>query len=276
MISVVVVTYNSGKTLKETLDSIYEQTYSDIELIISDDGSKDDTLEISKTWMNAYAVRFLKVQILESENSGVALNCNRGIFAASGDYIQIIAGDDILLPEALEMKLNYAQKHNLKAVFCKTEPFGDNVEKVEKMRAFCERGYKIISLGYESQREAILVDNYIAGPSGGFYDAEFIKGIKGYDERYPMLEDYPFIYHFIYMGYEIRMIDTVLSKYRISDGSLCNGENTPMSASYTKFFFRERLCEMIKEKKFLLAIYQTLRFSHGLLKRKLKKLSLKH
>lgn len=270
MISVVVVTYNSARTLKETLNSIYEQTYKDIELIISDDGSKDETLEISKEWINSYAARFSKTQLIESENSGVALNCNRGIFAASGDYIQIIAGDDILLPEALAVKINYAKKHNLKAVFCKTEPFGSNPEKVENMKSFCERGYKIISSGYESQKDAILEDNYIAGPSGGFYDAEFIKGIKGFDERYPMLEDYPFIYHFIYMGYEIRMIDTVLSKYRISDGSLCMKTGSPMMVSYIRFFFRERLAEMLKEKKFHLAVRQTVRLTRKLLIQRLK------
>lgn len=260
MISVVVVTYNSGRTLKETLDSIYEQTYKDIELIISDDGSTDDTLKISKEWMDSHVARFSKIQLIESENTGVTLNCNRGIFAASGDYIQIIAGDDILLPEALDTKVNYAKKYNLKVVFCKTEPFGDNLEKVEKMKSFCERGYEIISLGYESQRAAILVDNYIAGPSGGFYNAEFIKSIKGYDEQYPMLEDYPFIFHFLYMGYEIRMMDMVLSKYRISDGSLCMKTGSPMTESYIKFFFRERLAEMLKEKKFYLAVQHTVKF----------------
>ncbi len=264
MISVVVITYNSGKTLNETLDSIYEQTYKDIELIISDDGSKDDTVAISKKWISSHSARFSKVKLLESENSGVTTNCNRGILSASGDYVQIIAGDDILLPDALTTKLKYAKEHNSKVVFCKTEPFGKNPEKVKRMKKFCERGYTIISLGYENQKKAILEDNYIAGPSGGFYNADFIKKI-GFDERYPMLEDYPFIYHYIYMGYEICMIDCVLTRYRISDNSLCMKKGTPMNLSHAKFFFNERLVEMIKEKRFNLAVRQTIKFIRKLL-----------
>ncbi len=264
MISVIVTTYNSGKTLKETLDSIYDQTYKDIELIISDDGSKDNTVAISKKWLNSHSARFSKVKLLESENGGVAINCNRGILAAAGDYIQIIAGDDILLPDALITKWKYAKEHNSTVVFCKTKPFGKNPEKVKKMEKFCERGYKIISMGYENQKKAILEDNYIAGPSGGFFNADFIKKI-GFDERYPMMEDYPFIYHYIYMGYEICMIDCVLTRYRISDNSLCMKRGTPMNLSHAKFFFNERLAEMIKEKNFYLAVRQIIKFIRSLL-----------
>lgn len=265
MISVVVITYNSEKTLKETLDSIYNQTYRDIELIITDDGSRDNTVEISKRWLNSHATRFSNIQLIESENSGVTLNCNRGIFAASGDYIQIIAGDDILLPKALTVKFSYAEKNNSTVVFCKTEPFGNSVEKVKKMKDFCENGYKIISLGYENQKKAILKDNYIAGPSGGFYNAEFIKSINGLDERYPMMEDYPFIYHYIYKGYEICMINEILSRYRISNNSLCSKKGTPMNVSHAKFFFNERIIQMIKEKKYYLVIYQTIKFLYRLI-----------
>lgn len=260
MISVIVITYNSEKTLIETLESIYRQTYEEIELIITDDGSKDQTVNISKAWIKEKGKRFVGTQILESVNTGVAKNCNRGINASKGEFIQIIAGDDILYPEAIEKKYNCAKENNLKIVFCKVRPFGNNIENVNKMIKFCEQGYKIIEEGYQAQKNAILNDNYIAGPSGGFYSSAYIKSIHGYDERYPMMEDYPFIYHYIYAGNTIYMLDEILADYRISDGSLCMKKGSPMGLSHAKFFFQERMIQMLREGKFGLVIKQAPRF----------------
>ena len=109
-------------------------------------------------------------------------------------------------------------------------------------------------------RYLILLDNFIAGPSGGFYKANFIKELNGYDERYPMLEDYPFIYHYLLMGYEINLIDEVLAKYRISNGSLCMGKKSPMWTSQIKFFFHERLKALLDEGKYGYAIKLSIEF----------------
>ena len=185
MISVIVIVYNSAKTILETLESIYNQTFEDIELIISDDGSTDNTISLAETWTSEHQKRFKKIQILQSENTGVTGNCNRGLFASSGTYIQFIAGDDILLPNALEVKYHFMETHPIGMVLCKIELFGEDSELVEKMRCFCERGYEIINQGYEYQKEQILYDNYV-GP-GAFHRASFIKGINGFDERYRLL-----------------------------------------------------------------------------------------
>lgn len=75
-----------------------------------------------------------------------------------------------------------------------------------------------------------------------------------------MMEDYPFIYHYIYAGNKINMLDEILSEYRISDGSLCMKKGSPMNISSAKFFFNERLKQMLKEGKILLAIKQMLLF----------------
>ena len=58
LVTVVVVTYNSSKYVLETLDSIFEQTYKNIELIITDDGSSDNTVELCREWLTHYGDRF--------------------------------------------------------------------------------------------------------------------------------------------------------------------------------------------------------------------------
>lgn len=97
LVSVIVGTYNSSRFVIETLESIKAQTYVNIELIISDDCSADNTVALCENWLNENDNRFLGSKILTSENnSGIPANCNRGVKAARGDWVKLIAGDDFI------------------------------------------------------------------------------------------------------------------------------------------------------------------------------------
>lgn len=260
LVSVVVVTYNQSAFVLETLDSIYDQTYPALELIVSDDCSRDNTLEAVEKWIETHRDRFESVQILTSEaNMGVTRNCNRGIHSATGEYFQLIAGDDLLMPDAIEEKVAFSQHTGAKWFVSRVEVFGKESPKKQEMIAFCERGYEIISRGYEAQMENILYGNYIAGPSGGFMRTADFKELGGYDERYPMMEDYPFIYHYLKAGNEIILLDKVLARYRISEGSLISSKASPMWFSWRKFFFNELLGELLRRKKYKKALRRLLR-----------------
>ena len=112
LVSIIVITYNSSKYVLETLESAKAQTYPNIELIVSDDCSTDDTVEICRNWMEENKERFVRTELITvGENTGVAINCNRGLYAAKGEWLKYIAGDDILLPHALYSYLNYLQDH---------------------------------------------------------------------------------------------------------------------------------------------------------------------
>lgn len=107
----VVVTYNQEDLVVETLDSIYEQTYSPLELIISDDCSKDNTVSVVENWVSLHRDRFAEVEINTSPvNTGVSANGNRGLSATHGKYFQIIAGDDLMFPEAIEEKVKFVKE----------------------------------------------------------------------------------------------------------------------------------------------------------------------
>ena len=108
LVSVVVITYNSARTVLDTLDSIANQTYQNIELIISDDCSQDDTVSVVNTWVEENKNRFISVKILTVEkNTGLVKNCNRGRKAAKGEWIKGIAGDDMLMPDAIEEYIKF-------------------------------------------------------------------------------------------------------------------------------------------------------------------------
>lgn len=108
LISVIVVTYNSAKTIIDTLDSIKAQTYPNIEIIVTDDCSKDDTIALATTWLQE---NHLKGTIVSANtNKGVPANMNQGLRASSSRLFKFIAGDDLLYPNAIDEFYRYYQR----------------------------------------------------------------------------------------------------------------------------------------------------------------------
>lgn len=104
LVSVPVLTYNAAEFVEETLESIYNQTYQNIQLIISDDCSKDNTVEIVEKWCNQTRVkeRFADIKIITvPKNTGIPANYNRCVNASDGEWIKMISGDDALLPNCI-------------------------------------------------------------------------------------------------------------------------------------------------------------------------------
>lgn len=102
MVEILLATYNAEKYLPTLLDSVYSQDYSDFIITVSDDGSKDSTLEI----LLKYQEKLGKMKILENrENLGAKGNFKRLIDNASGDYIMFADHDDKWLPEKIRVTL---------------------------------------------------------------------------------------------------------------------------------------------------------------------------
>jgi len=105
LISIITVTLNSEKYLKETLKSIFNQKYKNYELIIIDGKSNDKTLNIIKK-------NIKKINLYKSEkDKGIYDAFNKGIKLASGDLIGIVNSDDILKPNALKILVKYYNKY---------------------------------------------------------------------------------------------------------------------------------------------------------------------
>lgn len=111
LVSIVLITYNSAKYVLETLESVKSQTWQHIELIISDDGSTDQTTTICSNWLSENRHRFYKTQLITvPQNTGIPANCNRGLRAMSGQWLKTLSGDDILLENCLTDNLEYARR----------------------------------------------------------------------------------------------------------------------------------------------------------------------
>ncbi|MBQ1467331.1 MAG: glycosyltransferase family 2 protein [Solobacterium sp.] len=97
-VSVVINMYNSEKYLRKCIDSVLAQTFTDFELILVNDGSKDHSLDICKE----YAEKDKRIRIVDKENGGLADARNAGLDAAKGKYLEFIDADDWIEPELLE------------------------------------------------------------------------------------------------------------------------------------------------------------------------------
>lgn len=95
-ISIVIPLYNKGPYIKTSIDSVLNQTYDDYELVIVDDGSTDNSVEVIK---NSYTSE--KIRIIQKENGGPSSARNRGVQEARGEWIVFLDADDLLLPKAL-------------------------------------------------------------------------------------------------------------------------------------------------------------------------------
>ena len=104
-VSILLPTHQSGAHLRETLDSIKAQTYQDYELLVVDDASTDQTLEILREYPD------LRIQIIQGRNQGLADALNLGIKRAQAQYIARIDADDLMVPERLEKQVRFLDTH---------------------------------------------------------------------------------------------------------------------------------------------------------------------
>lgn len=104
-ISVIVPAYNAERTILETIASVQQQTFSDFELIVINDGSTDRTLELLNT------IKDPRLKIFSYPNGGVPVARNRGISHATGDFIAFLDADDLWTPDKLELQLAALQQH---------------------------------------------------------------------------------------------------------------------------------------------------------------------
>ena len=121
--------YNGEKYLKEQLDSIINQTYTNIELIIVDDCSFDKSREIVKEYKKKYD--FIKLFENDS-NLGLVKNFEKSISLCTGEYIALSDQDDIWEYSKLEKLINIIEKENLDLVYCDSLMINENAESLNK------------------------------------------------------------------------------------------------------------------------------------------------
>lgn len=262
VVSVPVVTYNSSATILETLDSIYYQTYKHIELIVSDDASKDNTVAIVSSWINDHRNRFIRVKLLTSDiNKGVTANYARAAAVCEGVWVKPIDGDDVLYNNCIEEYVRYVYDHpSCVCLFSKVDVFGNDRDVVSFFTDVIF-DYSFFHLPQEEQYDWLISGNSQPIPSvTEFYNKPYMDSIGiRYDERIPMLEDWPRWIQYVENKVKLDFIDKSLARYRVSgSASICSGETyrSSFKQSLALLYIHYQFRPLIKKRIRLMLFYR--------------------
>lgn len=247
LVSVIVLAYRSAETIIETLDSIKNQTYPNIELIVTDDCSPDNTVQVVQGWMAENEGTLTAIKLVTSEkNTGLPANINRGLKVAQGVYYKGIAGDDYLTADAIESYVRFCEENPDTFPIAKVQLFNDKNPNAAyaDVQEYCDRCYEFAQKDYREQYRLLLIQNRIVAPSATFYTMDFIRKVGGYDESYRWFEDYPMNLKAMHEGYRFGLLDRSIVWYRMSDQSVTASSLSRVKRDEMKLFFKKKFWYM--------------------------------
>lgn len=226
-VSIIVPCYNQAHFLGEALQSVLNQTYSDWECIIVNDGSPDDVEEKVRVWLEKDS----RFKYLEKDNGGLSSARNFGIMNSSGAFILPLDADDKIASDYIRLGIDVLQRNTeIKVVYCRAELFGDasgpwvldqyspfDLSKLNMI--FCSALYR------KSDWQRV-----------GGYDVNMIYGLEDWEFWIAILKD----------GGAVRCLDYIGFFYRIKSNSMVKGLNNLkrkylfeyMSVKHADFFVK--------------------------------------
>lgn len=222
LVSVCIITYNSSDFIIEALDSVVDQTYRNVELIISDDSSNDRTVDICHQWLLSNSKRFVNSEIVTIDNNtGTSANCNRAVKHSHGSWIKILAGDDKLLPNCIEDNIDFINNHpKTELLFSDMRVVGPNElgEKILSRSLFFDK------LRLPEFKTYFFCHNFLPAPSS-FVSRNLYDALGGFDEKIPFMEDKPFYLRAIWDNHIPLYMKKTTVCYRIHSESMSFGTN---------------------------------------------------
>lgn len=235
LVSVIIITYNSSDFVLETLQSVYDQDYSNIEIIVTDDCSTDNTTKIVENWLLHNDHHFVRTKLVKSDkNTGIPANCNRGIKDSKGEWIRLIAGDDLLAPNSIRKQIEFAQKNGAEAFV------GDILNFVEKNgeKVFVGNSQHIDSapwfFEWDAQKQYhYLLKHYNFGLGiSSLFKKSIYDNVAMYDETYRYEEDTLFQLNITKGGICFRYIREPIMYYRIHESVSNSGTERIFNKAY--------------------------------------------
>lgn len=174
LVSVIIPTYNRAWIVREAIESVLDQDYSNFELIVVDDGSTDNTVEI----LNAYSS---SLSVIHQENKGVSAARNIGISHAKGKFISFLDSDDTWLKKKLSTQIDFFSAHE-DALICQTEEI------------WIRNGKRVNPKKYHKKQSGMIFDASLflclVSPSAVMMHRNFFDQVGLFDESLLSCEDY--------------------------------------------------------------------------------------
>lgn len=203
-VSIIIPLYNSEQSIRPAIESCINQTYQNIEIIVIDDGSSDN----SKQKIEEYILSN-KIKYFYQSNKERSAARNHGLDVATGDYINFLDSDDLLHHNKIEKQLRYLeQNHNFFATYSAVEYFDDETGK----------GISILGKGFKGQS---ITDDLVLGNYIPIQSVLFRRNNIRFDESINAVEDWDYFLN-IFFGKNVYYINQVLSSVRRTDTHFSN------------------------------------------------------
>jgi alpha-1,3-rhamnosyltransferase len=270
LVSVVIVTYNHEKFILECLESVYIQTYNEIELVVSDDCSSDKTISLVYDWTAKNAHRFKRISVIENtQNLGISGNYTKASRAATGTYVKHLGGDDILSSEAIATFVDFSLKNN--ALWCMSDimRFFDSPSDYEIIKPSGFNTRILRNATVKKQLVHLLANNYILTP-GVFMRREILEEVGYFGGSYRTKEDYHTYIRIMVQGYRLMYLPKpmvywrrhedavsytaspeIINRYYLEDLRIAREYRLP-NISYWNIFIRIQVLVSMLEKKILI------------------------
>lgn len=239
MISVIIPVYNVEKYISQCLDSVCNQTYSDLEIILVDDGSTDDSGEIC----DKYACQDKRIHVIHQENIGAAAAKNAGLQVASGEYLSFVDSDDFLEPNAYRYMLQVMQTQGADVVQCSYRDVFKNHTKEHVLKNATLSQIDFLALFTEDWTCALLWDK--------LYRRSLFEGVS-FESGHKIDDEY-FTYQGIMNAKKIVRDSQIVYNYRKRASSVMY---SPASAQW---IITDRIDYLRKRRKNVIACFPQLR-----------------
>lgn len=231
LVSVVIPCYNHEKFVQDCIQSVIDQTYENIELIIIDDGSKDSSVDKIKEMIPLCEERFSRFEFRYRPNKGLSSTLNEGLEWCNGKYFSAIASDDQMLEYKIKIQVEYLESSG-KCVGV----FG-GVISIDTNGNYRKK-FKVKSQLFSF--DEILLGNYTIYAPTQMYILNSLKKVGGFSED-TILEDLDILLKITSSGGRIHNIDKILSKYREHENNITKktitilDEENKVISKYKKF-----------------------------------------
>lgn len=236
MISVIVPLYNVEKYILNCLRSISDQTYRDFELILVDDGSKDDSASVAEKYLKTCDLNY---KVLKKENGGQSSARNYGLKEAKGEYVIFLDSDDVVSPHFLERLLeHFDEKTNLS--FCSYQYVKSQTPPDEEKREKVIFEKKELIEGFLKRTIAFVV------PSMLFRKSFLLENDLWFRENIRYSEDQPFIWEAFFKADRAIYHPERLYGYYLRESSIMTGSPYDRITKGLNVF--SRFCDELREK----------------------------
>lgn len=207
-VSVIIPVYNAERYISDTIESVLNQTYKDIEIVLVDDCSNDN----SKTIIEAYAKKNDGIIYhLQKENGGAAVARNTALSIASGRYIAFLDSDDLWLPEKIKKQMDLIKENSAAICFTAIEMMDENGKMIKDKRNVKNKiNYNFLLKNTMIATSSVLIDREVVGN----FQMPLIRSGQDYATWLQLMRG----------GLEAYGINEVLVKYRVGRNSLSSNK----------------------------------------------------